>query len=190
MIKRLNSSHAEMLTNLCFMSTKKTNAYSESAISEYTFNWIKSMKKYYLTDSNTNYLYGWFDENFQLTACLGWRCGLSSPWDKGWVVGHFKSIPNLYISKNGIISLWKNMFKICESKGLTEWHMILVDGSLNRFQAVADRYFSDVDQSYEYKWSLVVPPNHKPSIDWVWSSVGKRVLNKEIKVRTGTKKNA
>lgn len=154
----------------------------------YRARWIEGMQKHYLNpDDESHYLYGWYEED-KLISCMGWRCDLPEPWHDGWVVGNLKSRPGYSVRSNGMLELWSKMFEICEGKGLKRWHMVIPEGNSRRYQAVADRYFSSIDSSYEYDWSIVVPPNTQPDVDWVWGSMGRILLNTEIRVRTGTKK--
>ena len=146
------------------------------------------MEKWYLNpNDNLHYLYGYFEDDL-LVSCMSWRCDLPAPYNDGWVVGNLKSRPGYSVKTNGMLELWTKMFEICEGLGLKKWHMVIPAGNSRRYQAVADRYFKEIDSSYDYEWSIIVPPNTQPDIDWVWGSMGKVVLNTEIRVRTGTKK--
>jgi hypothetical protein len=52
-------------------------------------------------------------------------------------------------------------------------------------------YFDPINQYLYYnliKGTFIVPPNMQPTEDWVWGTMGRNLLNKEIRVRTGTKK--
>jgi len=149
--------------------------------------WIEGMKKHYLKDSKTHYMYGWFENNL-LVSCMSWRCDLPDLWSDSWVVGNLKSRPGYSIKTNGMLQLWTKMFEICEGLGLKRWHMVIPQNNSRRYQAVADRYFKDIDSSYDYQWSIIVPPNTQPEIDWVWGTMGRQLLNSEVRVRTGTKK--
>lgn len=154
----------------------------------YRARWLEGMQKHYLNhEDDTHYLYGWY-QNDKLISCMGWRCNLPKPWNDGWVVGNLKSRPGHTVKTNGMLQLWNKMFEICEGKGLKRWHMVIPEGNSRRYQVVADRYFKDIDSSYDYEWSIIVPPNTQPDIDWVWGSMGRILLNSEIRVRTGTKK--
>ena len=132
-------------------------------------------------------MYGWYDNN-TLISCMSWRCDLSAPDNDGWVVGNLKSRPGYTVKTNGMLEIWNKMFEICEGMGLKKWHMVIPEGNSRRYQVVADRYFKDIDNSYDYEWSVIVPPNTQPELDWVWGSMGRIKLNTEIRVRTGTKK--
>jgi len=158
----------------------------ESAL-YYRKRWVEGMAKYYLPANDTHDLYGYF-ENDILVSCMGWRSDLPYPLDNSWVVGNLKARPGYSIRKNGILQLWTKMFEVCEAKGLNSWHMIIPETGRNRYQAVADRYFKDIDSTYDYHWSVIVPPNTMPVDEWVWGSMGRQKLNTEIRVRTGTKK--
>jgi hypothetical protein len=169
-------------------SIKAVIADDMSYILQYRARWAEGMQKHYLNpESKTHYMYGWY-ENDVLVSCMGWRCDLPAPWNDGWVVGNLKSRPGYTVKTNGMLQIWKKMFEICEGKGLKKWHMVIPEGNSRRYQAVADRYFSDIDTSYDYEWSIIVPPETEPEIDWVWGSMGRVKLNTEIRVRTGTKK--
>jgi len=156
-------------------------------VGQYRTRWIEGMIRYYLVTNDTHYLYGAFNGN-ELISCMSWRCDLPDPWNDGWVVGNLKAKPGYSIRTNGIVEMWKIMFEICESKGLKRWHMVIPYKNQNKYQAVADRYFRDVDQSYLYHWSMIIPPNTQPEVDWVWGTMGRILLNSEIRVRTGIKK--
>ena len=148
------------------------------------------MQAHYLVDgSKTHYLYGWYVDGI-LISCMGWRCDLPAPYNDGWVVGNLKSRPGYTVKTNGMLELWNKMFEICEGKGLTKWHMVIPASNSRRYQLVADRYFKEIDSSYEYDWSVIVSPNERPIQDWVWGSMGRIKLNTEIRVRTGTKKSS
>ncbi len=154
----------------------------------YRVKWLEGMKQHYLnSDSTTHYMYGWYVDDV-LVSCMSWRCDLPAPWNDGWVVGNLKSKPGYSVRTNGMLQLWNKMFEICEGLGLKRWHMVIPQNNSRRYQAVADRYFKDIDSSYDYEWSIIVPPNTQPEIDWVWGSMGRILLNSEIRVRTGTKK--
>jgi hypothetical protein len=157
-------------------------------ILRYRTRWLEGMQKWYLApQDDVHFLYGYFKDDI-LVSCMSWRCDLPEPYNDGWVVGNLKSRPGYTVRTNGMLELWTEMFKICEGMGLKKWHMIIPEGNSRRYQAVADRYFSNIDSSYEYEWSIIVPPNTQPDIEWVWGSMGKVLLNTEIRVRTGTKK--
>jgi hypothetical protein len=153
----------------------------------YRARWLEGMTKHYLNHNDTHYLYGWYDDG-KLISCMGWRCDLPAPWNDGWVVGNLKSRPGYTVKSNGMLQLWNKMFEVCEGLGLKRWHMVIPQSNSRRYQAVADRYFSSIDSSYDYDWSIIVPPNTRPDIDWIWGSMGRILLNTEIRVRTGTKK--
>ena len=162
---------------------------SASIIFDYNKYWIDGMKKYYLVDNHTHFLYGCY-YNKQLVSCMAWRCDLPNPWNDGWVVGHLKTRPGINLSKTGMVDIWKIMFEICEEKGLKKWHMLIPEDTRNGYQSVADKWFKDIDRSYEYSWSLIIPAQTQPEIDWVWGTMGRRVHNTELRLRTGCKKNA
>lgn len=189
-LSRLNDSDFKDLKELVNTksSVKAVIADDMSNILQYRARWVEGMQKHYLNpESTTHYLYGWY-ENDVLISCMGWRCDLPSPWNDSWVVGNLKSRPGYTVKTNGMLQLWNKMFEICEGKGLKRWHMVIPEGNSRRYQLVADRYFKDIDTSYDYDWSIVVPPDTVPNIDWVWGSMGRVKLNTEIRVRTGTKK--
>jgi len=155
---------------------------------EYKTRWLAGMQKWYLTDSVTHDLYGAFSDDGVLLSCMSWRSDLPGQWSDGWVVGNLKARPGHSFMNNGILPLWKKMFEVCENKGLKRWHMLIIEGNRNKYQAIADRYLKDIDDSYSYEWTFIVPPNMQPTEDWVWGTMGRNLLNKEIRVRTGTKK--
>lgn len=154
----------------------------------YRVKWLEGMKRWYLDPKSiTHYMYGWYKDG-KLISCMTWRCDLPEPWNDGWVVGNLKSVPGNTVKTNGMLEIWNKMFEICESLGLKRWHMVIPESNSHRYQVVADRYFRDIDSSYDYEWSIVVPPNTKPEVEWVWGTMGRMLLNNEIRVRTGTKK--
>jgi len=188
---RLNLSHLKDLKELVndkggtIKSVMAENLYD---ILTYRQRWLEGMEKHYLNSADDkHFLYGWY-VNDVLVSCMGWRCDLPAPYDDGWVVGNLKSRPGYTIKTNGMLQLWTKMFEICEGMGLKKWHMVIPEGNSRRYQAVADRYFKTIDDSYDYEWSIIVPPDTKPDIDWVWGSMGRIKLNTELRVRTGTKK--
>lgn len=166
----------------------KPEDITEESIQEYKTRWLEGMKTYYLPDSLTHDLYGAFDDDGVLTSCMSWRSDLPEPWSDGWVVGNLKALPGKTFMRNGILQLWRTMFEVCEGKGLKRWHMMIVENNRNRYQSIADRYFKDFDSTYDYDWSFVIPANTQPEVDWVWGTMGRMLLNTEIRVRTGTKK--
>jgi len=169
-------------------NVKEVVADNLSDILQYRARWIEGMQKHYLNpESKTHYMYGWYENNL-LISCMSWRCDLPEPWNDGWVVGNLKSRPGYTVKTNGMLEIWNKMFEICEGLGLKKWHMVIPEGNSRRYQVVADRYFKDIDDSYDYDWSVIVPPNTQPDIDWVWGSMGRIKLNTELRVRTGTKK--
>ncbi len=159
-----------------------------SNLIEYRVKWLEGMKRYYLVGKDTHYLYGYFSNDGQLVSCMGWRCDLPDPWDDGWVVGHLKTLPGYSIRRSGMIELWNIMFDICESKGLRRWHMLIPESNRDAYQMVADKFFNDIDSTYTYDWTLVIPARTQPEIDWVWGTMGRVLHDKEIRLRTGTKK--
>jgi hypothetical protein len=167
--------------------TNKDSATEDDQL-EYKKRWLAGMLRWYLTPNDTHDLYGAFLDDGTLVSCMSWRSDLPAPWNDGWVVGNLKSRPGYSFRTNGILLLWTKMFEICEAKGLKRWHMVIVEDNKNRYQAVADRYFKDIDSSYSYDWTFIIPPDTQPSEDWVWGTMGRTLLNKEIRVRTGTKK--
>lgn len=188
---RLNYSHLKDLKDLVndkggtIKSVVADNLYD---ILTYRQRWLEGMEKHYLNSADDkHFLYGWY-VNDVLVSCMGWRCDLPAPYDDGWVVGNLKSRPGYTIKTNGMLQLWTKMFEICEGRGLKKWHMVIPENNSRRYQAVADRYFKTIDDSYDYEWSIIVPPDTKPDIDWVWGSMGRIKLNTELRVRTGTKK--
>jgi hypothetical protein len=188
-IKRLTENDFPQLENLVNSNHGKKSIFFNSESNQiYKSRWLEGMKRWYLTGNETHYLYGTFDDSNLLLCCMGWRCDLPAPWDDGWVVGNLKSRPGYTVKSNGIINLWSTMFQICESKGLKRWHMIIPsDKQKNKYQVVADRYFKEIDSNYKYEWSIIVPPNTVPDVDWVWGTMGRELLNIEMRVRTGTK---
>lgn len=190
-IRRLTLNDSYALKNLAD-SRKNIKGLIEGAsalIIDYNQYWLDGMKKYYLVGNDTHYLYGCFHNNV-LVSCMAWRCDLPSPWNDGWVVGHLKTRPGVALKKSGMVEIWRIMFEICEAKGLTRWHMLIPEGTRTGYQSVADKWFRDIDSQYQYDWSLIIPPNTKPDVDWVWGTMGRRLHNKEIRLRTGTKKCA
>ena len=189
-IHRLDLSHLDDLKDLVSTKAALKDLVVEDLHNALTYRarWIEGMQKYYLNpDDDSHFLYGWYEDD-KLVSCMGWRCDLPKPWNDGWVVGNLKSRPGYNVRSNGMLELWNKMFEICEGKGLKRWHMVIPEGNSRRYQAVADRYFKDIDSSYDYTWTIIVPPNTQPDIDWVWGSMGRILLNSEIRVRTGTKK--
>ena len=167
---------------------KEVIADNLNDILTYRARWIEGMQKHYLNPSSkTHYMYGWYDNN-TLVSCMSWRCDLPAPHDDSWVVGNLKSRPGYTVKTNGMLEIWNKMFEVCEGLGLKRWNMVIPEGNSRRYQVVADRYFKDIDDSYVYDWTVIVPPNTKPELDWVWGSMGRIKLNSEIRVRTGTKK--
>lgn len=189
-VYRLNMDHLEDLKELVSTKASLKDLVVEDLHNALTYRarWIEGMQKHYLNPESTDhFLYGWYEDDI-LVSCMGWRCDLPAPWDDGWVVGNLKSRPGYSVRNNGMLELWTKMFEICEGMGLKKWHMVIPEGNSRRYQAVADRYFKDIDSSYDYTWSIIVPPNTEPDIEWVWGSMGRILLNSEIRVRTGTKK--
>lgn len=169
-------------------NVKEIVADNLSDILTYRTRWVEGMQKHYLNpESKTHYMFGWYDAG-TLISCMSWRCNLPVHWSDGWVVGNLKSRPGYTVKTNGMLQIWNKMFEICEGLGLKRWHMVIPEGNSRRYQVVADRYFKDIDNSYDYDWSVIVPPNTQPEIDWVWGSMGRIKLNTELRVRTGTKK--
>jgi hypothetical protein len=153
----------------------------------YRSRWLEGMRNYYLnTESITHFMYGWYVDG-TLVSCMSWRCDLPGDWSDSWVVGNLKSLPGYSVRTNGMLQIWGKMFEVCEGLGLTRWHMVIPEANSKRYQAVADRYFSEIDKTYSYDWPIVVPANTKPNEDWVWGCMGRVMLNNEIRVRTGTK---
>jgi len=188
-VRRLNIDDVDDLR--LFVNSRRTvrDLFDEqtSILIEYQEKWLEGMKRYYLTGTDTHYLYGSFNDG-QLLSCMGWRCDLQHPWDDGWVVGHLKTRPGQGLVKTGMVDLWRAMFEICESKGLQRWHMLIPESNRSGYQAIADRFFKDIDSTYDYEWSVIVPPRTKPDIDWIWGTMGRTFHEKEIRVRTGIKK--
>ncbi len=188
-IKRLDMSDLDQLKELVNTKSNITDVLADDVgdILRYRSRWLEGMQKHYLKNNNTHFLYGYYKDNV-LVSCMGWRCDLPAPWNDSWVVGNLKSRPGFSVRTNGMLELWTKMFEECEAKGLKRWHMVIPQNNSRRYQAVADRYFKDIDGSYDYEWSIIVPPNTQPDIPWVWGSMGRVLLNSEIRVRTGTKK--
>jgi hypothetical protein len=188
-IKRLTMDDIDQLKTLVNSKGAVTDVLPDepSAILKYRGRWLEGMKLHYLKESNTHDMYGYFRDD-ELISCMAWRCDLPVPWNDGWVVGNLKSKPGYTVRTNGMLQLWEKMFEVCEGRGLKRWHMVIPQTNKNRYQAVADRYFKDVDGTYDYDWSLIVPADTVPDVSWVWGSMGKVKLNTEIRVRTGTKK--
>lgn len=190
-IKRLDMHDFEQLKELVNTKSNITDVLADDVgdILRYRSRWLEGMQKHYLSGDNakTHYLYGYFKDDV-LISCMAWRCNLPAPWNDGWVVGNLKSRPGNSVRTNGMLELWNKMFEICEGLGLKRWHMVIPQNNSRRYQAVADRYFKDIDSSYDYEWSVIVPPKTQPDIPWVWGSMGRVLLNSEIRVRTGTKK--
>jgi hypothetical protein len=156
----------------------------------YRAKWLEGMQRYYLDGGDTHYLYGCHDTDGQLLSCLGWRCGLPEDWSDGWVVGHLKTRPGHGIVRSGMMSLWREMFRVCEAKGLRRWHMLIPENTRDGYQRVADRFFADVDGTYDYSWSMIIPAGTRPETDWVWGVMGRVEHVQELRLRTGTKKCA
>jgi hypothetical protein len=189
-IKRLTIEDYSLLVKLVNSKSGVTSIVpSDPGIAlRYRKLWLEGMSKWYLIpQNNTNFMYGFFKDGV-LVSCMSWRCGLHEPWNDGWVVGNLKSLPGYSVKSNGILELWEKMFEICDGMGLTKWHMVIPESNSRRYQAVADRYFKDIDSRYDYEWSIIVPANTKPDIDWVWATMGRMFINNEVRVRTGTKK--
>ena len=188
---RLNHSHLKDLKELVNDKgggIKSVIAENLNDILTYRQRWLEGMEKHYLNPTDDkHFLYGWYDNDL-LVSCMGWRCDLPAPYEDGWVVGNLKSRPGYTVKTNGMLQLWNKMFEMCEGMGLKRWHMVIPEGNSRRYQAVADRYFKNIDDSYVYDWTIIVPPDTKPDIDWVWGSMGRIKLNTELRVRTGTKK--
>lgn len=189
-LRRLDMTDFKQLKELVNTKSnvKEIIADNLSDILTYRARWIEGMQRHYLNpESKTHYMFGWYEAGI-LVSCMSWRCDLPKPWNDGWVVGNLKSRPGYTVKTNGMLDIWNKMFEVCEGLGLKRWHMVIPEGNSRRYQLVADRYFKDIDDSYEYDWSVVVPPNTQPEQDWVWGSMGRIKLNTEIRVRTGTKK--
>jgi hypothetical protein len=191
-IKRLTIDDSNSLGKLVSAKPKVTSVLPEDAgiALRYRTLWLEGMIKWYLEpQNNSNFLYGFFKED-KLISCMSWRCGLPEPWNDGWVVGNLKSIPGYSVRTNGMLELWEKMFEICDDLGLTKWHMVIPESNSRRYQAVADKYFKEIDSRYDYEWSIIVPPNTQPTVDWVWGTMGRMLINNEVRVRTGTKKQS
>lgn len=189
-IKRLLQEDIDQLRDLANdrSSIKGVMTRNASTAYEYNFYWLSAMERYYLVGNDTHFLYGYYDDNNQLLSCLGWRCDLPWPWNDGWCVGHLKTRQGLSVKNTGMVELWKAMFDFCESQGLKRWHMLIPEQTKKGYQSVADRYFKDIDSTYYYEWSVIIPPNTQPDIDWVWGTMGRRTHLVEMRLRTGTKK--
>lgn len=190
-IKRLTHADVNDLRDLVGSRSSVKGMMSDdvSLAINYRAKWVEGMQRYYLVGNDTHYLYGYYHDG-RIMSCMGWRCDLPQPWDDGWVVGHLKTRPGVGLRTSGMVDLWRSMFEICEEKGLKRWHMLIPEGTRDGYQSVADRFFSDIDNNYDYEWSLVVPANTKPDVDWVWGTMGRVEHDKEIRLRTGTKKCA
>jgi len=188
-VRRLTIDDIDQLTQLVNSKSSINSVIPDnmSAMLQYRERWLHGMKLHYLSGKDTHYLYGAFKDD-ELISCIAWRWDLPAPWDDGWVVGNLKAKPGYSIRSNGLLELWTIMFEICEKHGLKRWHMVIPQTNSRRYQAVADRYFKEVDSSYDYEWSMIIPPNTIPNVDWVWGTMGRIKLNSEIRVRTGTKK--
>ena len=188
-IKRLTMTDIADLKDLVNsrLSVKGMITDDTSLAINYPTKWLEGMKMHYLVGSNTHYLYGNYKDNI-LVSCMGWRCDLPHPWNDGWVVGHLKTRPGISLRSSGMIDLWRIMFEICEGNELKRWHMLIPEDTRDGYQSVADRFFKEIDSTYDYEWSLVIPANTTPSVDWVWGTMGRIEHDKEIRLRTGIKK--
>ena len=188
-IRRLVMYDSNALLDLCSSRVTVKGVFDKdvSKYLNYEELWLAGMKKHYLVGKDTHYMYGCFKDGL-LVSCMAWRCDLPPPWDDGWVVGNLKTRPGYGLRDTGMIELWQTMFEICEGKGLRRWHMLIPESTRNGYQRVADRFFKEMDSTYSYEWSITVPPNTQPDVDWVWGTMGRIMHEKEIRVRTGTKK--
>ncbi len=173
-VRRLTIDDIDQLTVLVNSKSAIADVIPDNlaVVMQYRVRWLEGMKRYYLTNNNTHFLYGAFKDT-ELISCMGWRCDLPAPWDDGWVVGNLKAKPGHSIRTNGLVELWAEMFEMCEARGLKRWHMVIPAGNSRRYQAVADRYFKDVDSSYDYEWSMIIPPDTIHDVDWVWGTMGR-----------------
>jgi len=148
--------------------------------------WISGMKRYYLNDDDYHYLYGLFEGEI-LMAMVGWRCDLPPPYDKDWVIVYLKSDPEKNALRRYMKPLWEFMFKECEKNGLSSWHSLIKPGRWSKFDAFYQRIIPEINNSYTYETTVMIPAGTKPDVDWVWGMMGRRVLQDDYIVRTGKK---
>jgi len=148
--------------------------------------WIAGMKKYYLHDNNTHFLYGMF-ENSILKAMVGWRCELPEPYNEDWIIVYLKADPRKNATKLYMVPLWKFMFIECEKRGFKKWHSLIKPERWAPFDAFYKRLIPEINNSYTYETTLVIPALTKPDVDWVWGMMGRRPLPDDYIIRTGTK---
>jgi hypothetical protein len=79
------------------------------------------------------------------------------------------------------------MFEQCENRGFTKWHAIVSKDRFTKFDAFERRFTADIHARYKYETTVDIPPQTKPDIEWVWSMMGRQLLQTHQEIRTGTR---
>lgn len=196
-IIRLDLSHLDQIEKLfwkCHLAEaerakQRPNSHVDESleqIDEFWKIWIAGMTRYYLIGDEHHYLYGLF-ENDTMMAMVGWRCDLPDPYDKDWVIVYLKSDPGKNALKRYMKPLWEFMFRECELRGFRAWHSLIKPGRWSKFDAFYQRMIPEINNSYTYETTVTIPAGTKPNIDWVWGMMGRRPLQDDYIVRTGTR---
>ena len=147
--------------------------------------WIEGMKRYYLKGDLNHCLYGVFRDS-TLIAMGGYRSDLPAPYDNGWVVVYLKTDPN--VSFSCLNTIWEQIYKDCEGRGMTTWHCLIEPERQRKFDAWYRRNMMSINDRYTYNTSVNIPAGTQPDIDWVWGMMGRKLSKVDFIIRTGIRK--
>ena len=162
-------------------------------IAKVDLKFSEAMKRLYLnTEDKDHPMWGVFDDHNNLLVYTGVRLDLPGIWRDGFVFAWWKGDPAVNNVRNGAINLiLRTAYDYCESIGKKRFYWIIEKDRHSRYNALAIKSTTFIDERYDFYTLGEVPKGTKPEIDWVWSMLGRiPAVNVDTIVRAGVLKSA
>lgn len=147
-----------------------------------------AFKNLYLNPDEIYYpMWGVFDDNDKLVVYTGVRLDLPGEFADSFYFAWMKGDPAINNVRNGAMYLMlKTAFDYCEAIGKTRWFWIIEKHRMSRYNALAIKSTTFIDERYDPYTLCEITPGVKPTIDWVDAMIGRgRVVDTDYVVRGG-----
>jgi len=147
-----------------------------------------ALKNLYLNPEDIYHpMWGVFDDNGKLLVYTGVRLDLPGEYIDSFCFAWMKGDPAINNVRNGAMYLMlKTAFDYCEAIGKTRWFWIIEQHRLGRYNSLAIKSTTFIDDRYDPYTLCEIHPGVKPSIPWVDAMIGRgRVLDTTYVVRGG-----
>lgn len=135
----------------------------------------EAVKKLYLNTADVNHpMWGVFDITGKLLVYTGVRLDLPDEYADSFCFAWMKGDPAIDNVTNGAMYLMlKTAFDHCEAIGKTRWFWIIEKRRLPKYNALAIKSTSFIDERYDPYTLCEIEENVQPTIDWVWAMFGR-----------------